>query len=416
MNSEEAKNLYKELCLHDNSRMGPQAFFQADQNLLNRLFSLQKELVVSDSIIKVESPWHAALFCLSLVLHTAIDETPSIVDTDNITVVSKKTRFVFRGVSDAGWPCAMVPKLDRLQGDKQRYERATRAVQAFCGLMDYLVNPYLGVPFQHFLAIAQHYELPTRLLDFTVDPSVAVFFACHGKVYRKNQEAVVFIMPLDKALDYGVRFILAPPFVRRMYVQRALFLEPKENESDRLAQLCLQVHFPSCPYQGSFLPVRQNGELSKEELLKKDKWIESAKGWAEEWSKKGKPFPPNEGYFNKFKRNRIITDALKKVGRPSWFWPRAESQPAIFQEWFDFATEILYWTAIKMIHSNGQWWEGVDNEFLNAIVRDNEALFHLMSKLCLVYSKQLEIAGHQQRASNLLRVREVLLRHLQSLS
>jgi hypothetical protein len=115
MNLEEAKNLYKGLCLHDNSWMGPQAFFRADQELLNRLFSLQKELVDSDSkIIKVESPWHAALFCLSLVLHTAIDETPSVVDTDNMTVVSKKTRFVFRGVSDAGWPSAMVPKLDRL--------------------------------------------------------------------------------------------------------------------------------------------------------------------------------------------------------------------------------------------------------------------------------------------------------------
>lgn len=45
------------------------------------------------------------------------------------------------------------------------------------------------------LEIMQHFEIPTRLLDTTTDPLVALFFACQPDTEKKDKDGCVYVIP-----------------------------------------------------------------------------------------------------------------------------------------------------------------------------------------------------------------------------
>lgn len=91
-------------------------------------------------------------------------------------------RVIYRGASDALY--LLEPGLDRIKDLDEDSERSLinefliRRPDAFSGLNEF-----------GMLAKMQHYGLPTRLLDFTTNPLVALYFACES-LFNKNGRVV----------------------------------------------------------------------------------------------------------------------------------------------------------------------------------------------------------------------------------
>lgn len=83
-------------------------------------------------------------------------------------------------------------------------------------------------------AIAQHYDLPTSLVDFTFDPRIAAWFACSESESQPLESlppklhdcAVVYFTPFYKLLHVGKSQIRLPhPAATRIYRQSGCFVD-----------------------------------------------------------------------------------------------------------------------------------------------------------------------------------------------
>ena len=112
--------------------------------------------------------------------------------SDYISVMSMSGALWFRGHSDLSWRLA--PSALRYETEDER-NTALALIADFrrVGEIKLARPPSFDEPLK-WVQLAQHYGLPTRLLDWTESPTVALFFACQND----KRDGVVFMMnPVD---------------------------------------------------------------------------------------------------------------------------------------------------------------------------------------------------------------------------
>ncbi len=83
--------------------------------------------------------------------------------------------FLFRGQADSKWQ--LHSSFDRIEKDKSKYDLLLDNFRAICETYNFNEELFNKKEPELVAAFAQHYGLPTRLLDWTTSPYFAAFFA-----------------------------------------------------------------------------------------------------------------------------------------------------------------------------------------------------------------------------------------------
>lgn len=295
------------------------------------------------SIQTAASPWDAALYLHLLARHLAAGQPDAFV------------RMLFRGQPSHSYH--LFSTLRRWEQNGKSPSLAVRWMETFLAALDAAYHHgELASPGQRSLeALGRHLGIPSTLLDFSADPSVAVFFACCGA--ERGKTATVWALPSSTALTQ-MRVYLPPPLCKRLYLQRGIFVETANLDFDHLEAECVQLEFPADPD----FRVHRNGKII--DLCQPDPWLDRLSVWARKQAEVGVPAEPA-------KRNRIFATLFDEIGyHPGFVRPVGTGHLTL--EWYEAIGDILYWILwLVTVDEHGVDREGVFEDELEGIVRDN---------------------------------------------
>lgn len=145
----------------------------------------------------------------------------------NDAIKRYRSPFVFRGLSDKSY--RLETSLMRVGGPYWQLER-----HLLRNFRKYAQSDAreLG-SFWHLLSVAQHHGLPSRLLDWTYSPYVALHFATTS-LERFDVDGVIWVVDFEKAHDQlpeGLRDLLRSEGAQAFTVELLTSLRPQEETS-----------------------------------------------------------------------------------------------------------------------------------------------------------------------------------------
>lgn len=118
--------------------------------------------------------------------------------------------FMFRGHTDASWTLAST--LERALGKKWSAKKARLAEDYFLREFQTKYHIYSGM--EHtpatkltWLSVMQHYGVPTRLIDFTTSPYVALYFALENFEVFQPTDLAIYAINYSQVLDASIDLI-----------------------------------------------------------------------------------------------------------------------------------------------------------------------------------------------------------------
>lgn len=118
--------------------------------------------------------------------------------------------FLFRGQADSKW--RLYSSFDRIERDKSKYDLLLNNFINICKTYNFNEELFNTTDKQLIAAYAQHYGLPTRLLDWTTSPYFAAFFAFSSALSLGGKVKCSTVWAINKEsealkMKQGVKFI-----------------------------------------------------------------------------------------------------------------------------------------------------------------------------------------------------------------
>lgn len=359
----EAAKKYINIIQHTFS-IGPHRIFKnkKDSKQMNELAKIINCEIkkINDKTYFAPSPWHAASWLLDLSSITGQMCEKDIITGFESPYLASLGSPIFRGQREPSWE--LIPTLLR---NNDKLEDNSYILKLFLDsnydLFKYYENK-LNNPYVH-MAAAQHYGLPTPLLDFTLDPRIAVFFACQG---AKSKKVVVYFIPFNDLIELGGAIILPPLWVKRLYYQRGLFLNFLDLPNNiNLKQFFFKILFP--PNDEYLNLFNYNTEL-----LPIDEWYQKAIEFVKSFAKKSQKKFNNKSFKEKIYHDfsNVLTQELYKYcGKPQYLYDLL--LPESIKILHTQAIDLLDWVAVKLVNSKFTY----DLTAMSSIYKYNEAWF-----------------------------------------
>jgi hypothetical protein len=266
--------------------------------------------------------------------------------------------LLFRGQADANWQ--LESSFERLKKQDRKTERATLGI--FSRLIKKCASsggiPLPGIAVE---ALAQHYGIRTRLLDFTTDPATALWFATD----RPGQASTgaVYALNVPQAVKRGGKLVFPPPFVERLYVQHGTFIDTRYISPRDLREQCFAFSFDHGSASDSYEVFRLGEPLT---MYPRDPWIEAAveASRASARSRAAKRVDLGE----------VVGGILRQIGSPSFLSDVAVDRQR--KRWIKECYLALYRVAVA-IHS-GSPSITIFSSVLDAFARANQNVCRML--------------------------------------